>query len=474
MKRFFPFVIALIIILAFWVETPAQGGGKDWLTDMDRAIERATAENKDLLLDFTGSDWCGWCIRLNEEVFTKPAFERVKDHFVLVELDFPADEAKISDSTRAQNEKWQSKLGVEGFPTIFLADAQGRPYAMTGYRDGGVGPYLAHLAELRRIRETRDEAFAAAKTAQGAERAKHLHEGLSAMQGDFVIANYRDEVEQIIALDAQNEMGLGKMYETLLAEADARQRVMEIVQRFSERATEEGLDAGAALLDDELAKAGDNLMLRHKIQALRVNYIPLGKLQDADAVLHELLASEFIDEADKFNLHLQRAHWLAQSDKIDDAAREFDEVISAADGNELKSRLFYMKAEMLQMHGRRDAALAAFEKMTELAERGSDAWVYGQQRAGNLLVGLGRPQEGLAVFERVLGEAALELPIRISLMSCKAAAQLELGARADALETARAAKKLASAVQVDEVADFWLREANQRVDAVLQEVDSGK
>jgi thioredoxin-related protein/tetratricopeptide (TPR) repeat protein len=473
MKRVLPFAIALVIILAFWMQTPAEGGGKEWLTDMDQAIERASTEKKDLLLDFTGSDWCGWCIRLNEEVFTKPDFEKAKDHFVMVELDFPADESKVTAETRAQNEKWQAKLGVEGFPTIFLADSLGRPYAMTGYREGGVGAYLEHLAELRQIRELRDKAFAAANSAAGEQRARHLHEGLSAMHGDFVIANYRDEVQQIIALDAENKTGLSEQYKTLLAESDARQKAMEIVGQFESLANEKGLEAAAALLEEELAKAADNPPLRHKIQVLRVNYVPIDKLSDAADVFDELLTSQYMEEAEKLNLRLQRADWLAKSGKVDEAAREFDEVIAGADGNDLKSRLFYMKAELLETNDKRDEALAAYGKMIELAEKGSDAWVYGQQRSANLLVALGRPQEGLAIFERVL-EVELQLPIKVNILSCKAAAQLAAGQREAAVETAENAKKLAAAVEVSEVADFWLGDANQRIEAVLTDAGAGK
>jgi hypothetical protein len=140
----------------------------------------------------------------------------------------------------------------------------------------------------------------------------------------------------------------------------------------------------------------------------------------------------------------------------------------------MKSRLFYIKAELLESHDKRDDALAAYGKMIELAEQGSDAWLYGQQRMANLLVELGRPQEGLAIFERVLGEPEMELPIKINILACKATAQLAGGNLQAAQETAQLAKKLAAAVEVSDVADFWLDEANQRIDAVLSEVGGGK
>ncbi|MFL6542413.1 MAG: thioredoxin family protein, partial [Chthoniobacterales bacterium] len=62
----------------------------EWLTDLDQAQQKAKADNKLVLLDFTGSDWCGWCIKLHREVFAKPEFrEYANKNLVLVELDFP-------------------------------------------------------------------------------------------------------------------------------------------------------------------------------------------------------------------------------------------------------------------------------------------------------------------------------------------------------------------------------------------------
>ena len=60
-----------------------------WLTDLDEAKKVATKENKKLLVDFTGSDWCGYCIKLHKEVFDTPEFEKFAKDYVLVELDFP-------------------------------------------------------------------------------------------------------------------------------------------------------------------------------------------------------------------------------------------------------------------------------------------------------------------------------------------------------------------------------------------------
>ena len=86
-----------------------------------RRKKQAAESNKDLLIDFTGSDWCGWCIKLHKEVFSQDAFkEGVKDKFVLVEIDFPKDKSKLSEETQKQNEELGEKYAVQGYPTILL------------------------------------------------------------------------------------------------------------------------------------------------------------------------------------------------------------------------------------------------------------------------------------------------------------------------------------------------------------------
>ena len=118
-----------------------------WLTDLDEAKKVAAKEKKDILVDFTGSDWCGWCIKLKKEVFDLPAFEAATKKFVLVELDFPNKKPQ-SDEVKAKNRAAQKTYGITGFPTILLMDAQGEVYARTGYQAGGPEKYVAHLQEL--------------------------------------------------------------------------------------------------------------------------------------------------------------------------------------------------------------------------------------------------------------------------------------------------------------------------------------
>ena len=114
---------------------------------IEKAVELLEKEGKGLLLNFTGSDWCGWCHKLEGEVFAKPEFKAyAAKHWVLVYLDFPQDKP-VRDA--AQNEKLQQRFGVEGYPTIVLLDGDEAQIGETGYEEGGAAKYVEHLEAFR-------------------------------------------------------------------------------------------------------------------------------------------------------------------------------------------------------------------------------------------------------------------------------------------------------------------------------------
>ena len=122
----------------------------NWLTDYDAAKSKAKADNKLVLLDFTGSDWCGWCKRLNAEVFSKPQFQDyATKNLVLVELDFPRYKQQ-SDSVKKQNMQLASEFQIEGFPTLVVLNAAGKKVGELGYMEGGPDAFIAALEKLRK------------------------------------------------------------------------------------------------------------------------------------------------------------------------------------------------------------------------------------------------------------------------------------------------------------------------------------
>lgn len=112
MKKLISILLLFLTINAF-----AQEGGLDWHTDVNKAIELSIESEKPLFMFFTGSDWCGWCIRLQKEVFFKPDFVKwAKENLILVELDFPRRK-KLDESLKQQNDNLRQMFAVRGYPT---------------------------------------------------------------------------------------------------------------------------------------------------------------------------------------------------------------------------------------------------------------------------------------------------------------------------------------------------------------------
>jgi protein disulfide-isomerase len=122
----------------------------DWQTDLSKALEKAKAENKFVLLDFTGSDWCGPCIELNNQALSRPEFLTYADkHLVLVEVDFPKKK-KQSAELMKQNEQLYRQYGIDekGYPTIVLLDPAGKIRAeFSGYSGENAADLIAWVEE---------------------------------------------------------------------------------------------------------------------------------------------------------------------------------------------------------------------------------------------------------------------------------------------------------------------------------------
>jgi len=120
------------------------------MTSYEQAQQEAKANNKLMLLDFTGSDWCGWCIKLDKEVFSKAEFkDYASKNLVLMEVDFPHAKPQSAE-LRKQNQELAQEYRVEGFPTIVVLNGDGRPVGTLGYMPGGPSAFIAELEKLRK------------------------------------------------------------------------------------------------------------------------------------------------------------------------------------------------------------------------------------------------------------------------------------------------------------------------------------
>ena len=131
------------------VETkPGEYVAGEWITDYDKALALAKESKLPVLLNFTGSDWCSWCIRLSKEVFSEKAFaEYAKANLILLKLDFPRNLPQTPEE-KQRNETLAKQYGIEGFPTIVILNPDGKEIGRTGYQQGGVEKYIEHLKSL--------------------------------------------------------------------------------------------------------------------------------------------------------------------------------------------------------------------------------------------------------------------------------------------------------------------------------------
>ena len=197
--RFFAAAIAAACAgAAAATSTPA-----GWTDDFEAAKAQAAKEGKLLLVDFSGSDWCGWCKKLDREVFAKPEFlEGAKKDFVLVMVDSPNDKSLLSEKAAKQNPELLKKYSVGGFPTVMVMDADGNVLETTGYRDGGPVPYLEHLAE---IKKSSAAIVALKKEIKGMKKGSPARlakiDAAFADAGDETLAKHANYINELLAND---------------------------------------------------------------------------------------------------------------------------------------------------------------------------------------------------------------------------------------------------------------------------------
>ena len=138
----------LVLGVCFGLAGMLAAADSGWLTDFAAAQKLAKKKNLPILADFAGSDWCGWCVRLDKEVFSTKTFkDYAAKNLVLFLADFPNSKPQ-SKAVKAQNARLLKKYQVRGFPTVLLLNADGKVLATTGYREGGPKKYIQHLKQL--------------------------------------------------------------------------------------------------------------------------------------------------------------------------------------------------------------------------------------------------------------------------------------------------------------------------------------
>jgi thioredoxin-related protein len=183
-----------------------------WIRDYKKALDQAKRENKFLFIDFTGSDWCGWCTKLNEEVFSTDYFKiEIQRNFIPVEIDFPRY-APVSEAQKAINSKLAEKYEVSGYPTIILADSDEVVFGRTGYKDGGPEDYISHIMSMVNFRKELSALQKEADKLTGLEKAQILHKIVQKRIAASLTGDNKELISQIISLDSDNKAKLKELY----------------------------------------------------------------------------------------------------------------------------------------------------------------------------------------------------------------------------------------------------------------------
>ena len=230
MKKFFMGIAAVAAAIM-----PAEA--VEWMTDYEAALQRAEQEKKAVLVDFTGSDWCHFCIVLRRRVLDTPAFEAYgQDKFVYLEVDLPRAN-KISAELRKQNNALVSKYRVGGFPTVLVLDAEG--HALGGFT-GGMTRLPDVLTALKAPLYVHGKLLEA-RHLQGAEKAAALADAYLQYPDNYRSHNawLREELQQLDPTGASGwqatyaaEQQMAAMEQELNASVRDRDRIMQTYERY--------------------------------------------------------------------------------------------------------------------------------------------------------------------------------------------------------------------------------------------------
>ena len=219
-RQILPVVVAACVAPCFAAE--------GWITDMDAAKKQAAEQKKDLMIEFTGSDWCPPCMQLRANVFSKPDFQKeAQKNFVLVELDYPRGKEQ-SKEMKAANEKLAQQYGVRGFPTVVFADASGKPFG--GFVGGRSGDdVMKAMQDALKNKEALSAAEAnVAKAATDEAKVAALMEVLKLAPQEYVDNFYGDVKAEIKKLDKEDKSGL----KAADAHADLLKKEQKDVQNY--------------------------------------------------------------------------------------------------------------------------------------------------------------------------------------------------------------------------------------------------
>jgi thioredoxin-related protein len=435
--------------------------GDKWLSHLDEA-ERLSARNgKDLFILFTGTAWCAPCVQFESNVLSRAEFLDSTEPFVLVKLEFPKSDEELPPRQRNDFMAWRERYGIRAFPTVILADATGRPYAVTGHIGLGAEEFGRHLRKLREAHDRRDTALLNASKAQGVEKARLLDAAFSAVasasdesytekRGGILVRFYRQQIDQIMDLDPENAAGLQEKYRVLLGAVAEQDRVAEMHAKFAAAMKEGGAKAALKLVDQELERA-KSAELRKRLQLSRLAYLEWGDLnEEALVYATKLTKDESYSSQENQRIRTRVAFNLKQLGRIDEMVAVYDRLIAEViEDHATAWRFLRNKAEFLTGADRPAEALKAWEASRRLVDVGTDNWLDTEILRARLLARLAKPAEAIAAFDSALNVKSLTALYRANLLAEKAMVLSKAGRREEAQVCAEQTEEVLKVIEAN-------------------------
>ena len=227
----------LFASLAWFAASPARLGAATWLTDVDAAKARLMAENKPLLLLFTGSDWSPAGQLLNQDVFNQPDFQAYAEtNLILLVADFPRRRVVPPEQAKV-NAALAKEYHVEFLPTIILLDARGQEVVRLAYRGAGLKDFMAaldtHVREIARntVRRPPAAGEAAAVAQAGGALFNGALTGPPPRYKDLVLKTISGPRGRRLALINNQTFSAGEAARVRLNDSEVKVRCVEIRER---------------------------------------------------------------------------------------------------------------------------------------------------------------------------------------------------------------------------------------------------
>ena len=274
----------------------------DWTSDLAAAQKLAQQENKDLLLFFTGSDWCAFCIKLEEAVLTKPeTADRISEHFIPVVLDFPARK-KLPADVKQRNDELKAELGIRGFPTLCAVDADMLPYgSIVGYKAPD-----AFWISFDRITSIREELTAAkdGTSIPEIEDVAQLNQVLATLPEDVIKSGWNAQLQRMVELSSGVDDAIHQKWSDKLTaiqkEKEESKLISELITNYSQLRREKDDDKTLEYLNQTADKAQDYPNLLRMVLTLKGRFLfDSGRVDEALELATQVTESESFGDREK-------------------------------------------------------------------------------------------------------------------------------------------------------------------------------